>query len=202
MAPVRSRTACALAVTPRAESMRSVHLPRRESPLGDPQHVQGVPEYRALLEPWVRLAPADGNGPHVVARFQHLQDGLDVFHALGEPLGFPLVVLDLAAQLGMELFEGEFGVVCWYLGSCHARNVGAGRSKFLWRLRHNTALTPVFAGYAERCSAGPGPFQTLAFGTVPGLQRTTPQELRAALRPGQGGVLVDRSVTYSPALAP
>jgi hypothetical protein len=26
---------------------------------------------------------------------------------------------------------------------------------------------------AERCSAGPGPFQTLGSGTVPGLQRTT-----------------------------
>jgi hypothetical protein len=30
------------------------------------------------------------------------------------------------------------------------------------------ALTPVFAGYAERCTAGPGPFQTPALGTVPG----------------------------------
>ena len=35
------------------------------------------------------------------------------------------------------------------------------------------AFTPVFAGYAERCTAGPGPFQALVVGTVPGLQRTT-----------------------------
>jgi hypothetical protein len=34
-------------------------------------------------------------------------------------------------------------------------------------------VTPVFAGYAEWCTAGPGPFQTPAIGTVPGLQRTT-----------------------------
>jgi len=35
------------------------------------------------------------------------------------------------------------------------------------------ALTPVFAGYAERCAVDPGSFQTPECGTVPGLQRTT-----------------------------
>jgi hypothetical protein len=91
--------------------------------LGNPQHVKGVAEYRARLEPWVRLAPAEGNGSHVVARLQHLQDGLDMPHALRKPLGFSLVVLDLAAQLGMKLFKGGLGVVCRYLGSGHARNL-------------------------------------------------------------------------------
>src|ERR1700686_4255727 len=42
------------------------------------------------------------------------------------------------------------------------------------------AFTPVFAGYAERCTAGPGPFQALEVGTVPGLQRTTEEVLRGA----------------------
>src|SRR5947199_3919067 len=34
--------------------------------------------------------------------------------------------------------------------------------------------------------AEPGPYQTAAFVTAPALQRTAPQELRAALRPGHG----------------
>src|SRR6185295_13007847 len=33
-------------------------------------------------------------------------------------------------------------------------------------------------------SAEPGPYQTPEFATAPALQRTAPQELRAALRPG------------------
>src|SRR3954468_555892 len=35
-------------------------------------------------------------------------------------------------------------------------------------------------------SAEPGPYQTPAFVTAPALQRTATQELRAALRPGNG----------------
>src|SRR6267154_1802004 len=35
------------------------------------------------------------------------------------------------------------------------------------------------------CAAEPGPFQTLAFGTVPDQRSTAPQELRAAPHPGQ-----------------
>ena len=37
---------------------------------------------------------------------------------------------------------------------------------------------------AKRCFAEPGPCQAAVFGTAPALQRTVPQVLRAALRPG------------------
>jgi hypothetical protein len=46
------------------------------------------------------------------------------------------------------------------------------------------AFTPVFAGYAERCTADPGPFQPAESGTVPGLQRTTK---RCCAAPGTRG---------------
>jgi hypothetical protein len=39
-----------------------------------------------------------------------------MLHALGEAHGFPLVVFDLAAQLGMELFEGVFSLLGRDLG--------------------------------------------------------------------------------------
>ena len=39
---------------------------------------------------------------------------------------------------------------------------------------------------AECCTADPGSFQARVSGTIPGLQRTATQELRAALRPGKG----------------
>jgi hypothetical protein len=39
---------------------------------------------------------------------------------------------------------------------------------------------------SSRCSAEPGPYQTLEFVTAPALQCTASQVLRAALRPGHG----------------
>src|SRR4051812_46024413 len=42
------------------------------------------------------------------------------------------------------------------------------------------------AALAKRCFAEPGPYQVPAFVTAPALQRTAPQVLRAALRPGHG----------------
>jgi hypothetical protein len=38
---------------------------------------------------------------------------------------------------------------------------------------------------AKRCFAEPGPHQALTLVTAPALQRTAPQVLRAALRPGK-----------------
>ncbi|WP_041801257.1 YncE family protein [Rhodopseudomonas palustris] len=51
---------------------------------------------------------------------------------------------------------------------------GSRNSKLVSRARRS----------AKRCSADPGPFQALRSVTAPALQRTTPQERRAALRPG------------------
>ena len=47
------------------------------------------------------------------------------------------------------------------------------------------AFTPVFAGLCGTVHRWSGTVPGSEFGTVPGLQRTTSQELRAALRPGQ-----------------
>jgi hypothetical protein len=68
-------------------------------------------------------------------------------------------------------------------GSCCGRRLIVSRA----RCRAISAFTRVFDAiwpFAKRCFAEPGPYQTQAFVTAPALQRTAPQLLRAALRPG------------------
>jgi hypothetical protein len=101
--------------------------------------------YCAAPEPWIGLAAPHGDSPDAVTRFQHLEHGLDMLHALGEARGFPLVVFDLPAYLGMELFEGIFGLLARDLCYGHAGKIGPDRSVHLWRLPHNTGNSRVIA---------------------------------------------------------
>src|SRR3954465_8016867 len=52
------------------------------------------------------------------------------------------------------------------------------------RLRSRVPGAMQRVALAKRCFAEPGPYKPPASGTVPALQRTASQELRAALRPG------------------
>jgi len=65
----------------------------RERPLSLPQHVQGLAEQGATLEPRIRFLPApDGNGSDVVLGIENPNDGLDAHHGIGEALGlFPVL---------------------------------------------------------------------------------------------------------------
>jgi hypothetical protein len=52
------------------------------------------------------LPTLHGDPLQVKARVQHLDDGLNVPHLLGYALGLLIVLKDLAAQFGVESFQG------------------------------------------------------------------------------------------------
>ena len=99
-------------------------LARGQGFLGSLEDFEDRPEYGAPLEVPVRFAPANRDASGAELRIEHLQHGLDVPHAVGKPFGIPLVVDNLAAQLGMELKQCEGGLFCGDLCVWHPLNLG------------------------------------------------------------------------------
>ena len=91
-------------------------LARGKRLCGSPENVQGVTEDSPALEPRVRLATPHGDRPHIVFGIEHLENGLDMNHTLGEAFAFFLVFENLPAEFGVKAFKSELGLGCGDLG--------------------------------------------------------------------------------------